>query len=107
MENVTGGSPPRVREKQIDLQQFSEIQRITPACAGKTGSESTSWVVGWDHPRVCGKNQNIVVELKLEVGSPPRVREKRHGFIEFLTCHRITPACAGKTERPYPQFHFQ
>ena len=31
----------------------------------------------WDHPRVCGKNELTGAGLATDVGSPPRVREKR------------------------------
>ena len=31
-----GGSPPRVRGKLLALSNAENIQRITPACAGKT-----------------------------------------------------------------------
>ena len=50
------GSPPRVRGK-LALLDLGEVQvRITPACAGKTRSASTSPRLSRDHPRVCGEN---------------------------------------------------
>ena len=70
------GSPPRVREKLIIVCQPSIWVRITPACAGKTRSKSSSGKVKWDHPRVCGKNRIRFGLAQVKVGSPPRVREK-------------------------------
>ena len=72
------GSPPRVREKLIIVCQPSIWVRITPACAGKTRSKSSSGKVKWDHPRVCGKNRIRFGLAQVKVGSPPRVREKQH-----------------------------
>ena len=51
----------------------------------------------WDHPRVCGKNVTEEVGEIRDVGSPPRVREKRCIQCTLDTSLRITPACAGKT----------
>ena len=50
-----------------------------------------------DHPRVCGENSANCVEVRLLIGSPPRMRGKQ-GF-PFPSCarRRITPAYAGKT----------
>ena len=35
-ENLDMGSPPRVRGKEEPSRRKSEVQRITPACAGKS-----------------------------------------------------------------------
>ena len=71
------GSPPRVREKPSSKSTLISSIGITPACAGKTYSMRTCKRLSRDHPRVCGKNDNKVIDT--EKGS------------------RITPACAGKT----------
>ena len=91
------GSPPRVREKPSALICCSRSTGITPACAGKTHNLGTLQSISWDHPRVCGKNVGLTVVNALNMGSPPRVREKP--LLGFQGCHlpRITPACAGKT----------
>ena len=55
-----------------------------------------SWQA-WNHPRVCGENQEINGVTYVAQGSPPRVRGKppvRYPVQQWL---RITPACAGKT----------
>ena len=36
---LRGGSPPRVRGKRMILSYWTHLQRITPACAGKTQSK--------------------------------------------------------------------
>ena len=76
-ENPELGSPPRVREKPSFKSQTTPKIRITPACAGKTVSASLNLRLHEDHPRVCGKNLNVARDVKSELGSPPRVREKQ------------------------------
>ena len=71
-----GGSPPRVREKLVVFFILSNKFGITPACAGKTRNVADCWFMGWDHPRVCGKNCNLLTYVLRRRGSPPRVREK-------------------------------
>ena len=46
---------------------------------------------------MCGKNNVIIDQTFNELGSPPRVREKRHCQNIVDRQHGITPACAGKT----------
>ena len=70
------GSPPRVREKPKDGKYTFSAYGITPACAGKTADTLVSRSLDRDHPRVCGKNLNVGRNVKPELGSPPRVREK-------------------------------
>ena len=73
----TTGSPPRVRGKRIVLSAEKAASRITPACAGKTGSS---------------RSQHSYTR-----GSPPRVRGKPLVEVAQELRLRITPACAGKT----------
>ena len=70
------GSPPRVREKHISCKLNKEGPRITPACAGKTAARGLMILTVEDHPRVCGKNKDLVAKGLPSAGSPPRVREK-------------------------------
>ena len=53
------GSPPRVRGKHVAVGGFFCAQRITPACAGKTCTESLLKHGREDHPRVCGENRAL------------------------------------------------
>ena len=71
--------------------------RITPAYAGKTKGHGSGEAVAWDHPRVCGKNQNRGAAAGLGAGSPPRMREKRGTIERHRLKDGITPAYAGKT----------
>ena len=70
------GSPPRMRGKEDKKEPLCGSFGITPAYAGKSFSSSSSFVLYWDHPRVCGEK---VLPLWLCVGSsgsPPRMRGK-------------------------------
>ena len=94
---TTMGSPPRVREKQVDFDGLATIIGITPACAGKTLQKLNGVSFSRDHPRVCGKNFGCMRGCFRQPGSPPRVREKLRLYAWMLSSTRITPACAGKT----------
>ena len=56
---LSSGSLPRVREKQLILQFINYTSRITPAYAGKTHTLTYAPSLDQDHPRVCGKNENL------------------------------------------------
>ena len=56
---VEAGSPPRVRGKHAVVGGFFCAQRITPACAGKTGFLVVAAHGSKDHPRVCGENKEV------------------------------------------------
>ena len=95
-QSVTG-SPPRVREKlKMDHKELVFLG-ITPACAGKTHVELHNFPYEWDHPRVCGKNNDNLQPVYYRLGSPPRVREKQGETLNTSCRLGITPACAGKT----------
>ena len=53
---ISLGSPPRVRGKLNQLIAIVVRNRITPACAGKTGTGLVDSINPKDHPRVCGEN---------------------------------------------------
>ena len=73
---VAGGSPPRMRGKDLCDVICGQQSGITPACAGKSPDASPVSVDVWDHPRVCG--------------------EKCGSSCTASVRWRITPACAGK-----------
>ncbi len=52
------GSPPRVRERRVTIAGHMQHTGITPACAGKTSRWYRRGSTLWDHPRVCGKDEN-------------------------------------------------
>ena len=100
------GSPPRVRGKLVSLGFFRARDRITPACAGKTGFLVVAVHGSKDHPRVCGENRATASPTISGYGSPPRVRGKPTPRSSRLSSARITPACAGKTIRALKNFQF-
>ena len=93
------GSPPRVRGKANALPRGKPNSRITPACAGKRKSHTRAAESVQDHPRVCGEKSVVMVLVPLPPGSPPRVRGKGLNLRQLVGIGRITPACAGKSNR--------
>ena len=90
------GSPPRVRGKVPGVAEMVGVQRITPACAGKSLCRNAYHPAAGDHPRVCGEKTLPKPSSTQWIGSPPRVRGKENrAAISPVFC-RITPACAGK-----------
>ena len=76
LQHGLGGSPPRVRGKDNEEIRRVSIERITPACAGKSLRRG-----------ICCVRRR---------GSPPRVRGKVLASGGGMAEDRITPACAGK-----------
>ena len=91
------GSPPRVREGLIPFGKPFFINRITPACAGRTENELYQGNKIWDHPRVCGKDCFKTQFTQAEIGSPTHVREERQTVVLDGKGGGITHACAGRT----------
>ena len=50
------GSSPRVRGKQASRLGFTQVERLIPACAGKTTAFHRPPSQNRAHPRVCGEN---------------------------------------------------
>ena len=71
--------------------------RITPAHAGKTGTEQKRCECDGDHPRACGENLSTSRSPEMMRGSPPRMRGKPYFMMRRIGWNRITPAHAGKT----------
>ena len=97
MEDLSVGSPPRMRGKQLNISRSFLCIRITPAHAGKTSCSCISLPTKPDHPRACGENKvegDVVIQ---EGGSPPRMRGKPDNRNTIDRLYRITPAHAGKT----------
>ena len=91
------GSPPHARGRPTSRDVPGTISRITPACAGKTGSCIVS-VISWgDHPRMRGEDFIAFAGLVASVGSPPHARGRPPMQPVVFRVRRITPACAGKT----------
>ena len=71
-----GGSPPRVRGKDIIDPKKKAKAGITPACAGKRAYLVRYACPYEDHPRVCGEKISVKIQANRRPGSPPRVRGK-------------------------------
>ena len=88
-----------MRGKLSQSPRDAELNRITPAHAGKTGGFRGHTDTRRDHPRACGENSYMQRHHFTLKGSPPRMRGKLLGFGGFRLDIRITPAHAGKTYR--------
>ena len=97
LDYIFNGSPPRMRGKPAEVSQFSIYDGITPADAGKTTHRGLMTKKFEDHPRGCGENAKTVYILKMQQGSPPRMRGKPADFDAAMDVNGITPADAGKT----------
>ena len=91
------GSPPRMRGKAEEQRRRCDVQRITPAYAGKSHSGLYGSTNEKDHPRVCGEKQFKSLNQNQQQGSPPRMRGKGRRKQILLEFSGITPACAGKS----------
>ena len=93
----TFGSPPHARGRLRPRQRRMALDRLTPACAGKTPGTNTAPPANPAHPRMRGEDGGIAVFGSGIDGSPPHARG-RHGSLRRLVLRpRLTPACAGKT----------
>ena len=91
------GSPPLARGKGNDTILYIGIDRITPACAGKSKGISKFLSGHKDHPRLRGEKVFLIFGALWLPGSPPLARGKG-GFVNSAAgVIGITPACAGKS----------
>ena len=94
------GSSPRVRGKRAAFPPARRLQRLIPACAGKTVTVIVRSAARQAHPRVCGENLAGVAGRAASAGSSPRVRGKRPHPGHQPGRGGLIPACAGKTSSP-------
>ena len=90
------GSPPRMRGKGGSMSIDLNINRITPAYAGKSPMLELGVHNTKDHPRVCGEKKSIFHGFCPQMGSPPHMRGKEIAARPCSQFARITPAHAGK-----------
>ena len=74
----TYGSPPRVRSRPPRRPRTTLRLGITSACAEQTHAPSSGRQDCRDHLRVCGADADADEVRHPELGSPPRVRSRRH-----------------------------
>ena len=97
------GSPPRGRGKGPHHKYCHPFHRITPAWAGKSGTNNRPGGCTGDHPRVGGEKSYRSLYCGSIIGSPPRGRGKGKSANGASGRNRITPAWAGKrTPSPRP-----
>ena len=78
------------------MRSVQGVQRITPACAGRSDLTERFVQLQADHPRVCGEKRVSEKRPKSPYGSPPRVRGEAFFTVLFRCNPGITPACAGR-----------
>ena len=93
--NKVEGSPPRMRGTADVMRCRYHGSRITPAHAGNSGANKGGRQWQRDHPRACGEQSSIKVNLTRITGSPPRMRGTAEGCKRKSSGRRITPAHAG------------
>ncbi len=90
-------TPPRVWGKHLWPRTFSNVNRNTPTCVGKTLPRLTLPLPMRKHPHVCGENLYGDTDLALTTETPPRVWGKPDPDAQFSYPVRNTPTCVGKT----------
>ena len=91
------GSSPRMRGKLFYSWPTIEDHGLIPAYAGKTVPAARAPIWGRAHPRVCGENFQLRVDLALDDGSSPRMRGKQCIAADRQLRNGLIPAYAGKT----------
>ena len=68
------GSSPRVRGAGKPVGTSKNVHGIIPARAGSSFHSPSPCLLGWDHPRACGEQNNRATHMPAQKGSSPRVR---------------------------------
>ena len=71
------GSPPRMRGRRRHLLDVDDIDRLTPAYAGKTTTWNSARADSRAHPRACGEDVPLSTGNARSLGSPPRMRGRQ------------------------------
>ena len=74
------GSPPHTRGKVISNNRRRNVDRITPAHAGKSSRCRCWWLHSGDHPRTRGEKRPDSQLPMVFTGSPPHTRGKATGI---------------------------
>ena len=74
------GSPPQVRGEVEPLKAEWDVERITPAYAGRSYSVVHCFEFFEDHPRLCGEKGTAGKKTDWNIGSPPQVRGEVSGM---------------------------
>ena len=98
-----GGSAPRLRGRGGAGALSAEVQRISPAPAGKSRRAWRASRGGRDQPRACGEEEALHLAVGVEDGSAPRLRGRGRRRRAPRRSRRISPAPAGKREHQLPR----
>ena len=90
-------TPPRMRGRLGYCAPHARRVGNTPAYAGKTLAHVVLTVGGRKHPRVCGEDFILSINLSCGMETPPRMRGRPSSFRGRRRRTRNTPAYAGKT----------
>ena len=96
--HIVLGSPPLTRGKGHVKRTTQNIERITPAYAGKSDFRSLSFPYPQDHPRLRGEKLFFCPCRCHYWGSPPLTRGKAEIIRSPSKNIGITPAYAGKSK---------
>ena len=96
------GSSPRVRGTGQYRYRNRLQRRFIPACAGNSNLYVISFRLISVHPRVCGEQVVLNVDLLHQPGSSPRVRGTVSHSVGRSSIARFIPACAGNRCVPLP-----
>ena len=99
MLRAASGSSPRMRGEATSIIAICIMERITPACAGRSRHLRPLALGSGHHPRVRGEKLVALQASLACFGSPPRVRGEVHIRTFVLAVVGITPACAGRSRR--------
>ena len=86
-----------MRGKAEVMQIMTDLNRITPAYAGKSFKSRLAFSGISDHPRLCGEKPERITGNLCGLGSPPPMRGKGIRFAGDFDKAGITPAYAGKS----------
>ena len=85
-----------MRGKAEVMQIMTDLNRITPAYAGKSFKSRLAFSGISDHPRLCGEKPERITGNLCGLGSPPPMRGKAKPANTAQSWEGITPAYAGK-----------
>ena len=91
------GSEMCIRDRRQTEAPLCMSVRSTPACAGTTFHQRSTFSDKEEHPRVCGDDSATRASRVTTGGAPPRVRGRPSCGACGLVLGGSTPACAGTT----------
>ena len=94
---MTPGSSPRMRGTRRYRWRLDWSGRIIPAHAGNSPPCGRRLPQRSDHPRACGELVQKPGDLRMKVGSSPRMRGTLVEKTKGSQCYRIIPAHAGNS----------